>query len=100
MGGRKNQRRFPQISSQFKAMVKALVEAGLGGNASAEREARLHHCRPGWGGPPAQARARSSRSSRSRALRVNDAARSNSACASAKRPSLKRKSPRTLGKRG
>src|SRR5216684_165924 len=40
MGGRKNQRRFPQISSQFKAMVKALVEAGLGGNASEEREAR------------------------------------------------------------
>ena len=49
--------------------------------------------------PPAQAAARFSSSSRSRALRVSAAARSNSVCASPKRPSLKRMSPRTLGKR-
>ena len=47
----------------------------------------------------AQAAARSSSSARSRALRVSDAARSNSARASSGRPSLLRKSPRTAGSR-
>src|SRR5947207_2325073 len=47
--------------------------------------------------PHAAARARSR--SRSRALRVSPAARSNSARASSKRPSLNRKSPRTVGSR-
>ena len=45
------------------------------------------------------ARARSRSSPRSRALRVSAAARSNSARASSERPSLARRSPRTLGKR-
>jgi 8-oxo-dGTP diphosphatase len=43
--------------------------------------------------------ARSSSIARSRALRVSDAARSNSTRASATRPSFARRSPRTLGKR-
>ncbi len=43
--------------------------------------------------------ARSRRRSRSRALRVREAARSNSARASSNRPSFFRRSPRTLGKR-
>ena len=43
--------------------------------------------------------ARASSNSRSRVFRVSDAARSNSARASARRPSLWRKSPRTLGSR-
>src|SRR2546426_440838 len=47
----------------------------------------------------AYAAARSRRSSRSRALRVSDAARSHSARASSKRPSFASRSPRTLGKR-
>ena len=47
----------------------------------------------------AHAAARASRTSRSRALRVSDAARSNSARASSKRPSLASRSPRTLGSR-
>lgn len=42
--------------------------------------------------------ARASRNSRSRALRVRDAARSNSARASSRRPNLARRSPRTLGR--
>lgn len=46
-----------------------------------------------------QAAARASKSSRSRALRVSAAARSSSPRASAKRPSLTKKSPRTAGKR-
>ena len=46
----------------------------------------------------AAAAARSSSSSRSRALRVSEAARSNSSRASSKRPSLASRSPRTLGK--
>ena len=33
MGGRKNHRRFPQIAGQFKAMGKALVDAGPAGNS-------------------------------------------------------------------
>jgi hypothetical protein len=49
--------------------------------------------------PRAHAAARSSSSSRSRVLRVSDAARSSSARASSKRPSLARKSARTLGRR-
>jgi hypothetical protein len=48
-------------------------------------------------GAHSAARARSS--VRSRPLRVSDAARSNSARASSRRPSLARKSPRTLGSR-
>src|SRR2546427_7321396 len=49
---------------------------------------------------PERTRAARSRSSvRSRALRVSAAARSNSARASSKRPSLARKSPRTVGSR-
>jgi hypothetical protein len=47
----------------------------------------------------AHPRARSRSSSRSRALRVSAAARSNSTRASPKRPSFRRRSPRTLGKR-
>lgn len=43
--------------------------------------------------------ARSSNRSRSRVLRVSDAARSNSARASSIRPSLNKRSPRTLGNR-
>jgi len=43
--------------------------------------------------------ARSRRSARSRAFRVSDAARSNSARASSDRPSFSSRSPRTLGKR-
>src|SRR5438552_5198047 len=50
-------------------------------------------------GPRAHAAARVRSRSRSRALRVSPAARSNSARASSKRPSLKRKSPRTGGSR-
>ena len=46
-----------------------------------------------------QARARSSNNSRSRALRVSAAARSNSARASSNRPSFLSRSPRTLGNR-
>ena len=49
--------------------------------------------------PLAAARARSSNSARSRSLRVIPAARSNSAPASARRPSLASRSPRTLGSR-
>ena len=47
----------------------------------------------------ASAAARSSKSLRSRAFCVSEAARSNSARASALRPSFLRKSPRTLGSR-
>ncbi len=43
--------------------------------------------------------ARSSMRARSRALRVSDAARSNSTRASSNRPSLNRRSPRTPGRR-
>ena len=50
-------------------------------------------------GPRMHVAARSRSKVRSRALRVSDAARSNSARASAKRPSLARKSPRTVGSR-
>lgn len=46
-----------------------------------------------------QAAARLSSNERSRWFRVSEAARSNSARASAQRPSLARRSPRTLGKR-
>ena len=49
--------------------------------------------------PATQARARSIRKVRSRVFCVSVAARSNSACASVKRPNLNRKSPRTLGSR-
>lgn len=49
--------------------------------------------------PRAQPAARSSSSARSRALRVSAAARSNSVRASSRRPSLARRSPRTLGRR-
>src|SRR5262249_51941208 len=48
-------------------------------------------------GEPPQASARSLSSLRSRAFSVSAAARSNSTRASSSRPSLKRKSPRTLG---
>ncbi len=65
-----------------------------------ERVAR-EHCYRGSSSVEsrAQARARSRSKSRSRAFRVSDAARSNSGPASSKRPSLARRSPRTLGKR-
>ena len=53
----------------------------------------------GSGHPRAHAAARASSSARSRALCVSAAARSNSARASPARPSLARRSPRTLGKR-
>lgn len=49
--------------------------------------------------PQTHALARSSSSFRSRSLRVSDAARWNSSRASSSRPSLKRRSPRTLGNR-
>src|SRR6266540_4017703 len=47
----------------------------------------------------AQAAARSRSRVRSRSLRVSDAARSNSTCASSRRPSFTSRSPRTLGSR-
>ncbi len=47
----------------------------------------------------AQVAARCSSRVRSRPFRVSDAARSNSSCASSKRPSLASRSPRTLGRR-
>ncbi len=51
----------------------------------------------GAAAPSPHALTRPSSNSRSRAFRVKDAARSNSARASSKRPSFLRKSPRTLG---
>src|SRR5438128_12510405 len=49
--------------------------------------------------PRAHAAARARSRLRSRVFRVREAARSNSARASSNRPSLERRSPRTLGKR-
>jgi DNA-directed RNA polymerase specialized sigma24 family protein len=57
------------------------------------------YCNGGWVGGTVQERARSRRRDCSRALRVREAARVNSDWASAARPSLKRRSPRTLGSR-
>jgi hypothetical protein len=68
-------------------------------HASARTSLFRHRASPVCADPPAHSRTRSSSSSRSRALRVSAAARSNSERASSNRPSFFSRSPRTLGKR-
>jgi hypothetical protein len=94
----------PSTRPRFSDRFPIEAPAGQAGWRAALRECQPQDA-PGPPGPcagadpRAQAAARPRSSSRSRALRVSEAARSSSARASSRRPSLARRSPRTLGNR-
>ena len=78
-----------------------VIGAGLDDREPRDARASSARTRDQLGRPPAapQVATRPSSSARSRALRVREAARANSARASSNRPSFSSRSPRTLGSR-